>query len=444
MSNRILVIPLIITIIISLQAWILELVIAILQFKKSPSLAPINFTFEDACPDDPNASSGGDDPCIGCFVTGPMSMQTSSIALLNNEIETKQDDLVTKIDKGNTEILASEVNTTSTTDYTEVALKVSENDGFVSDLVLVEFIVKDVGRPVAKTIALAQNSPLPQKAKGKIPQAGLPADLENYLWAQQNGISKREQKESEIAFLKSKKRYIFNRLVKEILADSSLAKADSLIELMDAQTEINIRKQTVRLLSALGRKSEALQKISELRQDIVNLDNMEQLDDLLQVEAISINAKDLEENEKANFYQSNRDLLLSIYNKKDKASVKAYRMLKQMGEELAMPLDVKIAFPKVDNNRTTTTSLPPSGELKGALSSWLSLYPNPVKGKLTVEYLLAEDANTEMRIYDINGKLLIQQKLNTTMGIKSVDVSKLTSGVYILKLDDNSKEFVVK
>jgi hypothetical protein len=78
------------------------------------------------------------------------------------------------------------------------------------------------------------------------------------------------------------------------------------------------------------------------------------------------------------------------------------------------------------------------------MDGWLSLYPNPVKGRLTVEYLLSANADTKMKIYDINGKLLMQEDWQTTMGIKTVDVSSYSEGVYILTIGKQSKEFVVK
>lgn len=409
---------------------------------KTLTNAPFDFIFEEACPDDPNASTGGG---VGVIGFTSMSVQTQIIGGINTEIESKQENLDTKVDKGNTEILASEVYTTSIANYTEVAQKVSENDGYVSDLVLDEFITKDVGRPVAKTIALAQNSPLPETAKAKINQAGLPADLENYLKAQQNGISKREQKESEIAHLKSKKQYVFNRLIKAVLADSTLSKADSLLDLMDAQEDINIRKQSIKLLSAMGRKADALQKVSELRQDIVNLENMEQLDDLLQIEAISIDAKGKTEEEQTSLYQSNKGLLWSIYNKTDKASVKAYRLLKNMGEEIEAPLDVKLAFPKVDNNRTANANINSNFKTNSqSFKGLISLYPNPVKGRLTVEYLFEFLDEQNMNIYDINGRLLIQHQIQKAMGIETINVSKLPKGNYVLTINNTSQKFIVE
>lgn len=403
-------------------------------------------TFEAACPDNPNSGGGG-------VIIGPGGLLSpsgftsagTSINTLNLDIDSKESELQTKVDKGNTNTLAVEVNTASPDNYTEVAQKVSDNEGYVSDVVLDEFITKDVGRPVAKTIALAQNSPLPEASKEKIEQAGLPEDLKSYLWAQQTGISVREQKEAEIDHLKSQKNYLFNALIASVLADSVDIRLDSLVDLLEQQNDFHLRKRAIQLMAAKGHKNDALQSISELRQDIVNLDNKEQLDDMLQMEALQIGTKGLTLAEQNTYLMQNRALLLEIYNKKDKASVKAYRMLKRLGENIAEPLDITTAFPlRSTEERETSSSINSSYKSGLNLDGFLSLYPNPVQGKLTVEYILAKGANTMLAIYDINGKLCLQELLKTNVGIKSINVEQLTSGIYILKLDSKSQEFIVK
>jgi len=57
-------------------------------------------------------------------------------------------------------------------------------------------------------------------------------------------------------------------------------------------------------------------------------------------------------------------------------------------------------------------------------------YPNPAKGE--IHFLDAE--NSELQIYDTMGKLLIQKKINSSN--ESVDISRLTQGVYIVETTD--------
>lgn len=64
----------------------------------------------------------------------------------------------------------------------------------------------------------------------------------------------------------------------------------------------------------------------------------------------------------------------------------------------------------------------------------LKLYPNPVKeGTLYVETAL--NSNVQVTIYDIVGK----QVLNTTVTNNAINVSELTSGVYVVKVTEEGK-----
>jgi len=70
--------------------------------------------------------------------------------------------------------------------------------------------------------------------------------------------------------------------------------------------------------------------------------------------------------------------------------------------------------------------------------SQLSLYPNPTNGRLQI--LNAE--NTELTVYDVLGKVLMTQKLNTSN--ETVDLGQLLSGTYFVALDLNGQRRVEK
>ena len=70
--------------------------------------------------------------------------------------------------------------------------------------------------------------------------------------------------------------------------------------------------------------------------------------------------------------------------------------------------------------------------------SQLSLYPNPTNGRLQI--LNAE--NTELTVYDVLGKVLMTQKLNTSN--ETVDLGQLLSGTYFVALDQNGQRRVEK
>jgi len=64
---------------------------------------------------------------------------------------------------------------------------------------------------------------------------------------------------------------------------------------------------------------------------------------------------------------------------------------------------------------------------------------------MNCQLLLTVDIQqNSLKIYDISGSLVKEQKINSEMGIKHINVSQLTSGVYILQVGNEKKEFVVK
>jgi len=64
-----------------------------------------------------------------------------------------------------------------------------------------------------------------------------------------------------------------------------------------------------------------------------------------------------------------------------------------------------------------------------------SYYPNPTTGKVTVK---AKDPITEIAVYNVQGQLLYNQKLNELT--TNVDISQFAKGTYFFKLRFNEKE----
>lgn len=64
-----------------------------------------------------------------------------------------------------------------------------------------------------------------------------------------------------------------------------------------------------------------------------------------------------------------------------------------------------------------------------------SYYPNPTTGKVTIS---SKDAITEVAVYNVQGQLLFNQKMNEL--ITNVDISQFAIGTYFFKLKINDKE----
>ena len=70
----------------------------------------------------------------------------------------------------------------------------------------------------------------------------------------------------------------------------------------------------------------------------------------------------------------------------------------------------------------------------------ITIYPNPAKDKITIENIDVSSLYT-IEILNISGQVVINQTIQNN---KSIDVSNLTSGVYVVKISNDSGVFVSK
>ncbi|MBC7861696.1 MAG: T9SS type A sorting domain-containing protein [Bacteroidia bacterium] len=72
----------------------------------------------------------------------------------------------------------------------------------------------------------------------------------------------------------------------------------------------------------------------------------------------------------------------------------------------------------------------------------LSVYPNPAGENVMLTFENTENENTFVEVYDISGKLLINQKFSTSVGKNfiNLDLRSLSNGLYILKVKNSSGE----
>lgn len=69
-----------------------------------------------------------------------------------------------------------------------------------------------------------------------------------------------------------------------------------------------------------------------------------------------------------------------------------------------------------------------------------SIYPNPVKNIMYLNLSEALDSNTELIIYDMNGKIFLKQEMKSAL--TRIDLSKLYPSYYLLKIKNEKGEAV--
>ncbi|MCK4806502.1 MAG: T9SS type A sorting domain-containing protein, partial [Candidatus Aegiribacteria sp.] len=73
------------------------------------------------------------------------------------------------------------------------------------------------------------------------------------------------------------------------------------------------------------------------------------------------------------------------------------------------------------------------GETAGSLSSFV-IAPNPSNGSFSIEYSINENCVVTADIYDVSGRLARSFIENANRGVHSITVSKLSVGVYMVRL----------
>jgi hypothetical protein len=82
----------------------------------------------------------------------------------------------------------------------------------------------------------------------------------------------------------------------------------------------------------------------------------------------------------------------------------------------------------------------------------ISVYPNPVSSEINISYKLEEATDVQISIIDVSGRVLQNSFIKNRSSVHSetLDVSRLNSGFYFVKIKDlngnfeSVKKFVVK
>ncbi|WP_026706588.1 T9SS type A sorting domain-containing protein [Flavobacterium soli] len=68
----------------------------------------------------------------------------------------------------------------------------------------------------------------------------------------------------------------------------------------------------------------------------------------------------------------------------------------------------------------------------------ISLYPNPASGTVQLQYELGV-SDSMMELYDVTGRVLVQQRLDSAKGNETFDISNYSEGIYIVVLKNGNK-----
>lgn len=384
--------------------------------------------------------------------TSAANAQTKAMSL-QADISTEEELLSAKVDQGNTELLLSDITLVNDAGYTALAQEIQTIDSYLSDQAAEEFMDKPSNQPLAKTIALVANSPLPAAVQHKIADLDMSDELKGYIQAQQNGLSKKEMDEQYIHQLYLEKYKLLRRAIEMVCKDSLDTLYSPVIDLLLEQDDWEQKEMAYHMLKQSPRQDEAPALLLELEQDLSTFDTEEQyhLEDYLEMLVLENQLDTLPDTLRVAEIINHQALLEGIKDAEfTKGRINAKLLLEEAGlfemnDFIQLPnpnTEDRSTEQKKDNIQKTISF--------SSLKDLIEVYPNPVDEVLTVQYLMFNGmcANT-ISIYDINGKLLKSQKIHKSMDILNINVSDLTTGTYIIAfgkegLSNNSTKFIVK
>jgi len=91
-------------------------------------------------------------------------------------------------------------------------------------------------------------------------------------------------------------------------------------------------------------------------------------------------------------------------------------------------------------NARTTLATVATKKLDLDAYKFMKVFPNPAKGKFTIQLKEAAAGDSQIQVIDLQGKLVVQQRFNRTTQV-AVDVAQLPAGTYLIKVHHNGRTY---
>jgi hypothetical protein len=397
---------------------------------------PEDFIENDACPDNPGAKSSTKS-------TGSLFVQYIELNdSINFVMSDKETELQQIVDNGNTLLLKMQASMMNDANYAET-IEALELEGLLSDEVVLELMQNTMAPDAAKTIALINNSPLPQKGKDKIDEmTDVDEDLREILKQYQTGKNAREIKENEIRTLKNEKKKNISNLIKYVANEDNPDLRNLLVEFLESQNTFEDYKLALRFSLAdnnYHKADELLYDLSQVSQTM-SINKKIETENYIHLQTIAINVE-LNNEFSDSIINSNSEFLFAMANDTlIVESAQAQVLLEIAGLAEYTPV---VYPPVVDNTKSLvfTETLP---NKTNKITSHIKIYPNPVKENLFVEYFVFDFENSvEKTIYlfSESGEIINSFKITKDFEILTINTRNLAPGVYLIKLNDCVEKF---
>lgn len=356
--------------------------------------------------------------CPSKISTGLPKISLGLIADAQTVIEAK----TLLLENGDAEALLDLI---ATGNYGDILSGLMNASPYLSDRVLIAVLNKGLPPGHIKQIIIA-NSPVTQYVKTALDAVSLPNGIRNEINATQTGISLRKNAEDIITDGYATRGYYYNEIIRYFLNDTLDENGlDSIIKVVrDFDAPDNLCTITKAYLA----KGD-LVKAQETVNDVSLGGICNYLQTLIKI------AQQYD-----NIYSVGRDIIIKneveaiASDKGDAISAGADAILKWVLEnpfqEWLEPFHTAHRMtPMVDESTNSNI----------ADVSEISVYPNPARNIVNIDYILPDDATQAViNTYDYTGKLISSQSVYGNKGLTTINTENLPNGLYVYSIIVNS------
>ncbi len=372
-----------------------------------------------------------------CGVFDPLTscpakrFDVSKIVLKEKSIEAKSNAeiLAELIDGGNKEGLISQIN--SNLDPGQILNLMLQESPYLSDEVLMALINRTPKLPqgILKQIILA-NSPVTDIVLNELENSNISKGIMDNIYEVQNGISERNNLESEINYWYLESDLQLTELVRLYLHDTTIVNGQDSVKflLRESDKQINNKLRLSSLLIKMLQYDSAQVLIDELK-----LENNEAIIDFCEYQELLISL----ENTYKKVFTIEDDILAR--NKAEEKSNKENGRKECYGSTAMLKRVVNQEYQEYIPFVLVAKSMSIENE-DNSLSiqkPLVTIFPNPAKDFVTIELMQPESELSIVRIYDLTGKLILTEKVSNTKSY--IHTSILKSGTYLLIIELSDK-----
>ncbi len=357
------------------------------------------------------------------------------------------------VDKGDRFYMKTTAKLMDNSNYNE-AFEILQNEGYLSDTVLIALLCNEVAPSDAISAILIENSPLPEEVITLIEEMPVHNNIRNWLSFYSAGLSNRVELEYEIADLKQDIIRIESDLFNNAINNDTLpgVKTD-VINYFNSKSDAYYQDyiKVYKLELSLSLNEDARNTLNNMR-SFANYLPQEKAEEIIMfcdVNEIFLNSVENENSDSILF--ANKGLLFeAASDMSTEYSAMAEILYSQTTDS------VFYEYTPLPTDEITPKNITVYENTSDIFSPEFKVYPNPTKGLVFVEYnfdrtyekgaeLLLKALNLEkevncntgiIKVYSEDSKLIKTINLDNKNGLTTINLNKQSAGIYFIEIID--------